>query len=229
MIDESKPKENKGRNKRKCKRSKITFAELLDKYQKKSEEKNAYRPNHAKKPRSPPRRKYEDRYWQSENFNATYSYPYFGPPMPMPWMPPYAHVDPCSSWDKYDTRAHSPSYSRPSHQYYAAPRRSTFKQSRVKDRFNHKESVWCTRKNKEVVEQIYRVKRDGRKSATSDMISNEKEPIKVLTLAIKGNEASKSSAKSEGKKLRVHKVKQELPLLQIKSQLGCPLDLSYWQ
>lgn len=53
MIDESKPKENKGRNKRKCKRSKITFAELLDKYQKKIEEKNAYRPNHAKKPRSP--------------------------------------------------------------------------------------------------------------------------------------------------------------------------------
>ena len=51
----------------------------------------------------------------------------------------------------------------------------------------------------------------------------------MLILATKGNEASQSSAKSEGKKLRVHKVKQELPLLQIKSQLGCPLDLSYWQ
>ena len=75
MIDGSKPKENKSRNKRKCKRSKIAFAELLDKYQKKSEEKNTYRPNHAKKPRSPPRRKYEDWYWQSDNFNATYSYP----------------------------------------------------------------------------------------------------------------------------------------------------------
>ena len=52
MIDESKPKENKGRNKRKCKRSKITFAELLDKYQKKSEEKNAYRPNHEVTPKA---------------------------------------------------------------------------------------------------------------------------------------------------------------------------------
>ena len=31
-INESKPKENKGRNKRTYKRSKITFAELLDKY-----------------------------------------------------------------------------------------------------------------------------------------------------------------------------------------------------
>ena len=53
MIGASTTKGNKGRNKRKCKRSKITLADLLDKYQKKSEEKNAYRPNHAKKPRSP--------------------------------------------------------------------------------------------------------------------------------------------------------------------------------
>ena len=61
------------------------------------------------------------------------------------------------------------------------------------------------------------------------MISNEKEPIKVLTLATKGNESSQSSAKSEDKKLRVHKVKQELPLLQTKSQSRCPLGLLYWQ
>jgi hypothetical protein len=43
--------------------------------------------------------------------------------MPMPWTPPYAHLNPYSSWDRYDTRAHYPSYFRPSHQYYAAPRR----------------------------------------------------------------------------------------------------------
>ena len=234
MIDERKPKENKGRNKRKCKRSKITFAELLDKYQKMSEEKNANRPNHAKKPRSPPRRKYEDWYWQSDNFNATYSYPYFGPPMPMPWMPPYAHIDSYPSWDRYDTRVHSPSYSRPSHQYYAAPRRSTFEQSRVKDRFNHKESVQSSRKKKEMVKQVYRVKRDGRKCATSDLISKNKEPIKVLTLATKGKEVKQSidknqSAKSKEKKLRVHKAQKELPLVETKSQSRCSLGLSYWQ
>ena len=50
----------------------------------------------------------------------------------------------------------------------------------------------------------------------------------MLTLATKGNEASQSSTKSTEKKLRVHKVKQELPL-QRKSQPGCPLGLSYWQ
>ena len=200
MIDESKPKGNKGRNKCKCKRSKITFAELLDKYQKKSEKKNAYQPNHAKKPRSPPRHKYEDRYWKSDNFNATYSYPYFGPPMPMPWMPPYAHIDPYSSWDRYDTRADSPSYFRTSHQYYVAPRRSTFEQSHVKDRFNHKESVRSSRKKKEVVKQVYRVKRDCHKSATSDLISNEKEPMKVLTLSTIGNEMKQSIVESQSAK-----------------------------
>lgn len=131
---------------------------------------------------------------------------------------PDAHIDPYSSWDRYDTRAHSPSYYRPSHQYYAAPRRSTFEQSHVKGRFNHKESVQSSRKKKEVVKQVYRVKRDGHKSATSDLISSEKEPINVLTLATKCNETKQPiiesrSAKSEEKKLRVHKAKKELPLV----------------
>jgi hypothetical protein len=108
--------------------------------------------------------------------------------MPVSWMHPHAHVNQYRSWDMYDTSEHSPSYFRPSHQYYVAPRRSTFEHSHVKDHFNHKESVRRSRKKKEVVKQVYRIKRDGRKSATSYLISNEKEPIKVLTLATKGNE-----------------------------------------
>ena len=83
-----------------------------------------------------------------------------------------------------------------------------------------------------MVKQVYRVKRDGRKSATSDLISNEKEPINVLTLAIKDNETKQpiiesQSAKSEEKKLRVHKAKKELSLVKIESQPRCPLGLSY--
>ena len=149
--------------------------------------------------------------------------------MPMPWIPSYDHVNPYPSWDKYDTRAHSSSHFRPSHNHYAAPKRSTIEPSHVKVRFNHKELVRSSRNKKEVVKQIYRVKKDGRKSATPDLISNKKDPIKMLTLATQGNEASQSSAKSEEKKLRVHMVKQELPLLQTKSQPGSPLVLSYWQ
>ncbi|KAE8787367.1 hypothetical protein D1007_38684 [Hordeum vulgare] len=149
--------------------------------------------------------------------------------MPMPWIHPYAHVDPYLSWYMYDTRARSPSYIKSSHQYYAAPRRSTFEQSHVKDRFGHKESVQSTMKKKEVVKQVYRVKRDGRKSGIYDLISNEKEPIKKLTLANKGDEASQPSAEFEEKKLRVHKDKKEFPLNETESQTRCPLDLSYWQ
>ena len=85
-----------------------------------------------------------------------------------------------------------------------------------------------------MVKQVYRVKRDGRKSATSDLISNEKEPIKVLTLATKGKEVKQSidknqSAKSEENKLRVHKAQKKLPLVETKSQSRCSLGLSYWQ
>ncbi|VAH50784.1 unnamed protein product [Triticum turgidum subsp. durum] len=85
-----------------------------------------------------------------------------------------------------------------------------------------------------MVKQVYRVKRDGRKCATSDLISNNKEPIKVLTLATKGKEVKQSidknqSAKSEEKKLRVHKAQKELPLVETKSQSSCSLGLSYWK
>ena len=115
-------------------------------------------------------------------------------------MPHYAHVDPYPSWDRYDTGAHSPSYFRPFHQYYAAPRISTFEQSHVKDRFNHKESVQSSRKKKEVVKQVYRVKRDGRKSATLDLVLNEKEPINALTLATKDNETKQPIIESRSAK-----------------------------
>ena len=150
--------------------------------------------------------------------------------MPLPWIPPYANFYPYSPWDRYDSSGNLPSYFRPSHKDHAASKRPTFnKQPYVKDCFTPKESVRSTRKNKEVVEQVYHIKKDGRKCATSDLILKDKEPIKVLTLATKDNEMSQSSAKSKENKLKVHKVKQEFPLLQTKSQPGCPLGLSYWR
>ena len=66
------------------------------------------------------------------------------------------------------------------------------------------------------------------------LISNNKEPIKVLTLATKGKEVKQSidknqSAKSEEKKLRVHKALKELPLVETKSQSRCSHGISYWR
>ena len=63
-ISASTTKESKGRGKHKGKKTKVTFAQLLKKYQKISEENSAYRPTNAKASRSPPRHKLKDRYWQ---------------------------------------------------------------------------------------------------------------------------------------------------------------------
>ena len=73
-----------------------------------------------------------------------------------------------------------------------------------------------------MVKQVYRVKEDGHKCATSDLISNDEEPIKALTLATKGREVEQTNvqnqdAKYEEKKLRVHKIKKDLTLLEQES------------
>ena len=96
-----------------------------------------------------------------------------------------------------------------------------------------KESVWGSWKKKEVIKQDYCVKKDGRKCATSDSVSNIKEPVKVI-LATKGKEMKQliiedQSAKSEKAKIKAPKKKNELPLCKTKSQPGCPLGLSHWQ
>src|ERR1041385_8124854 len=159
-IDARKTKESKGRGNCKGKKPKVTFAQLLEKYQKISEEKNAYRPSYSKASRSPPRRKTEDRYWQSDKFDTSYSYPYFGPPIPTSWIFPYAYMNQYPSRDMNNSRAHYPSYFEPSHQDYAAPRRSTFDERlHNKDRFNRKESVRSSRKKKEVVKQVFQIGR----------------------------------------------------------------------
>ncbi|PNT66311.1 hypothetical protein BRADI_3g09996v3, partial [Brachypodium distachyon] len=100
-------------------------------------------------------------------------------------------------------------------------------QSHVKDRFNRNESVRSSKEKKEVIKQIYRIKKDGRECVVSDLISNNKEPVK-LTLATKGEEMKDQIAKSEITK-KVPKIKKELPLCKEKSQPGCTLGLSSWQ
>ena len=77
-IDACKIKKNKGGYKHKGKKSKVTFTELLEKYQKESEAKSAHRPSSAKASRSFPRRKYNNRYWRKDKFNESGSYPPFG-------------------------------------------------------------------------------------------------------------------------------------------------------
>ena len=80
-----------------------------------------------------------------------------------------------------------------------------------------------------MVKQVYQVKKDGRKCATSSSVSNNKDPVQ-LTLATKSKEMKQQivedqSAKSECAKLIVSKLKEELPKRKQKVQSGCPLVL----
>jgi hypothetical protein len=83
---------------------------------------------------------------------------------------------------------------------------------------------------KKVVKQVSRVKYDGRKKNSSDM-----KPITLLkNPAIDGKEIGKSvvdilDAKSEQKKVRVSKFKEELSLSKTETKLRRSLDLSKWQ
>jgi len=75
---------------------------------------------------------------------------------------------------------HVPSYFRPYHLEYAAPRESTFeRQSHINGRFKEKTRSGA-RVNKKVVKQLYRVKKDGHKDKSSVLDSNNEKPINVL-------------------------------------------------
>ena len=88
-------------------------------------------------------------------------------------------------WD--DSWAHTPSYFRPYHVEYAAPKEpSCARQPYVEnDRFKTKNRSRVENKKK-VVKQIYVVTKDGRKDKCSDLNAIDEKPINVLTSAIDG-------------------------------------------
>jgi hypothetical protein len=84
-----------------------------------------------------------------------------------------------------------------------------------------------------VVKQVYQVKKDKRKHDVSDSISNNKEPVNLIS-ATEGKEMKQviveaRCAKSEQVKLKVLKAKEETLMCKTKSQPGCPLSLTSWQ
>jgi len=127
---------------------------------------------------------------------------------------------------------HVPSYFRPYHLEYAAPRESTFeRQSHANDRFKEKNRSGAL-VNKKVVKQVYHVKKDGRKDKSSVLDSNNEKPINVLetsaTISKKMKQLGTNNldVKSEQKKPKVPKVKDELLQFTRESQPRCRLGLS---
>jgi hypothetical protein len=146
----------------------------------------------------------------------------------MSYEPQPAYFHPYSSWGWFDQEAHAPPYFRPQYIEYAAFRHSE-RSSSCKDHFNQNRSE--AQPEKKVVKQVYCVKYDDRKKKSSDLNSTIEKPITLLkNLAIDGKELGKSSinilgAKSDQKKVRVPKVKNDLPLSKIEIKPICSIGL----
>jgi hypothetical protein len=118
---------------------------------------------------------------------------------------------------------------------WTAPRRPTGGTYSNSGRFDQINQSGARGVKKTVIKQVYCVKKDGRKAASLDLISNDKRPIKVLaTSAIDGKEVKQAIvdnqvAKSECGMLEVPKLNKEFPTPKSKSEPRCPLRLSSWQ
>ena len=137
---------------------------------------------------------------------------------------------PYSSWGWFDEEAHVQPYFRPKYIEYAAPRHSE-RSSSCKDRFDQNRSG--AQPKKKAVKQVYRVKYDGRKKKSSYLNSTIEKPITLLkNPAIDGKEMRKSSIDildAKSKKVRMPKIKKDLPLSKTKIKSICSIGLPKWQ
>jgi hypothetical protein len=113
--------------------------------------------------------------------------------MPVSYAPYPTSDHPYSSWGWSNSWTHTPSYFKPYHVEYAAPRRpSRARQSYVEsDHFEYKNRPSAQNKKK-VVNPIYHVKGDGRKDKSSDMNSVNKKINVLNASATNGKEREKS-------------------------------------
>ena len=122
-------------NKQKNRRPKLSFEELLAKYEKIDKANIANRSKQDQPSKVPPKRKSQERNWQGYKSHAAATYSLFEQPIPMSYgsQPTYFH--PYSSRGWIDEEAHVPSYFMPQYVEYAAPRYSE-RSSSFKDHFD---------------------------------------------------------------------------------------------
>jgi len=159
-----------------------------------------------------------------------------GASMPIPSAPHPTSFSPYSSWGWDYPWAYTPSYFRPHHVEYAAPREPVHaRQTHVmNDRFMSKNRSRVHEK-KNIAKQVYVVKRDGRKNISSDLNSIDEKPIDMLkTSAIDGNGREESSVdipsvKPEQKELSKPEIKKKSLLSRTEAKPSHPLGLLNWQ
>jgi hypothetical protein len=166
MSKSEHPVANRGKDhvKHNGKRPKLTFDELLAKYQKDNEAKYANRSNKVKSSRLPPKHNSGNWNRQGKSFHAAATYSPIKPSMSVSYAPYPTSDHPYSSWGWSDSWTHTPSYFRQYYVEYAAPRRPSYaRQSYVEsDHFECKDRSSAQNK-KRAVKQVYQVKRYGRK------------------------------------------------------------------
>jgi len=161
-LKSKRPKRNGGKDcfKHRSRKLKLSFDELLAKYLKENEAKRAYRSNDVKSTRLPPKYNSGSWNWQEKNFYSATSYSSLTPSMPISYASHSTSFHHYSSWGWDDTWAHTPSYFRPYHVEYAAPKEPVHAEQPhiVNDHFISRNRS-TVHENKKVLKQFYGVKR----------------------------------------------------------------------
>ena len=110
--DARKANGGKGRDKQRSKRPKLSFKELLAKYEKIGEANVTKRPKKVHSSKLPPKRKSEEWNRQGDKPHAVVTYFPFMQPIPMSYGPQPTYFYPYLSWGWFDEEAHVPPYLR---------------------------------------------------------------------------------------------------------------------
>jgi hypothetical protein len=156
--DAHKANGGKGHGKQRTRRLKLSFEELLAKYEKIGEANIANQQKKVPSSKLPLTRKSQEWNWQGDRSHTAVTYSPFEQPIPMSNGSQSVYFHPYSSWGWFDQEAHVPSYFRPQYIEYVAPRHSE-RSSSCKDHFDQNRSG--AQPKKKVVKQVYRVKYDG--------------------------------------------------------------------
>jgi hypothetical protein len=169
------------------KKPKLTFKELLAKYQREADAKCASQSKNFRQASSYSKQKVDGLNRQHENFHTSMPFQP-GPAMHMPWECPSGMSYSYPSWSYYNTwMSYPPMHGDYFYPEWATPRRPTRETYSNNDCFNQTNQSGARGGKKTIIKQVYSVKKDGHKGASSDLISNDKKLIKVLeTSAIKG-------------------------------------------
>jgi hypothetical protein len=95
----------KGHNKLKNRRLKLSFKELLAKYEKIAEANVTNRPKKVQSSKSPTKHKFQEWNWQGDRSHVAATYSPFEQPIPMSYRSQPAYFHPYSSWGWFDQEA----------------------------------------------------------------------------------------------------------------------------